>query len=230
MLINRNPVMKDRLVPFLFMTVLAVSVSAAVAQTKQSDAAQSARGVKPLDTHAGTLVQPEHPSRARGMHGTVQVRLNVDQRGEVTAALAISGPGIFYEAAEQAARKSKFAPGARGVRLAYTFDDHIREECRDRDVQVFNRKERHADNVWDLLTTTRGTQSVSLVARLSIKFLDTGEIGEVEVVAASSTGHERTLLNLAHRIAFVPACANGQRTTVTKIVDFDEYGFHLPAR
>ena len=161
------------------------------------------------------------------MRGTVQIRVNVDEKGNVTAALAITGPGIFYDAAEEAARRSKFTPGRRGLRLAYSFNDHINEKCSDRDVQIFNRQERHADNVWDLLTTTRGTRSVSLVARLTIEFMDTGEIGVVHIIGESSTGNEITVLTLARRIAFVPACANGLRTTVTRTVDFDEFGFRL---
>lgn len=214
--------MKVQLLTILLVSVLAAT---AAAQTKESDPAP-----RVPDARALNLVQPEHPARARGLRGTVQVRINIDKKGDVTAALAVSGPGIFYEAAEQAARKSKFAPrNPRSLRIAYAFDDHVQEKCSDHDIQIFNPRERHADNVWDLLTTTRGTQSIPLVAKLKIEFLDTGGIGQVDVVTASSPGFEPRLVLLAERIAFVPACTNGQRVTTTRMVDFDEYGFRLRA-
>ncbi len=201
--------------------------ASAAAQAKQPDPSP-----RTPDVQVVNLVQPEHPARARGMHGTVQVRINIDKKGEVTEALAVSGPGIFYEAAEQAARKSKFAPGSpRGLRIAYAFDDHVQEKCSDHDVRIFNPRERHALDAWDLLTSTpKGAISVSLVAKMKIEFRDTGDIGKVDIVTVSSPGYERRLLFLADRIAFVPSCANGQRVIASRMVDFDEYGFRLRAR
>jgi hypothetical protein len=219
--------LKDCLLAILLVFMFTAVIPLVVAQTDPPHPARNERDSTTLNSQAVSMVQPTHPSRARGMRGSVQVRVNIDKKGEVTAALAVAGPAIFYEAAEQAARKSKFTPGVRGLRLSYTFDDHIQERCTDRDVEIFNPQERHADNVWDLLTTTRGTQAVSLVARLTIEFLDSGEVGKVEIVAQSSPGRERTLLALAHRIAFVPACNNGRRVTITRMADFDEYGFRI---
>lgn len=65
-----------------------------------------------INGKASRLVQPPYPAAARAVHasGTVNVSINIDENGNVTSANAVSGHPLLRQAAEQAARQSKFTP------------------------------------------------------------------------------------------------------------------------
>ncbi|MGI8789046.1 MAG: TonB family protein [Pyrinomonadaceae bacterium] len=92
---------------------------------KSSDAAQTIGGsttngngtLKPLsggvlNGKATTLVKPEYPPAARAVKasGAVNVQVTIDEQGDVISASAVSGHPLLRQAAEEAARNSKFAP------------------------------------------------------------------------------------------------------------------------
>jgi TonB family protein len=62
---------------------------------------------------AATFIpEPEHPAGAAlaDAAGSVEVRVIINERGEVTSARALSGHPLLTEAAEQAARRARFSP------------------------------------------------------------------------------------------------------------------------
>ena len=61
---------------------------------------------------AVNLVKPPYPPAARAVHasGAVNVQVLIDENGNVISASAVSGHPLLKQAAEQAARASKFAP------------------------------------------------------------------------------------------------------------------------
>ena len=61
---------------------------------------------------AVNLVKPPYPPAARAVHasGQVQVQVTIDENGSVISASAVSGHPLLKQAAEQAARSSKFSP------------------------------------------------------------------------------------------------------------------------
>jgi len=63
-----------------------------------------------VNGRATDLVQPPYPPEAKAarLFGTVKVRVLIDENGTVIRACAIDGPGEFREAAEAAARQSRF--------------------------------------------------------------------------------------------------------------------------
>ena len=58
------------------------------------------------------LVKPELPATARIMKvaGAVSVQVTIDEKGDVISAVAVSGHSLLRQAAEDAAKKSKFRP------------------------------------------------------------------------------------------------------------------------
>ncbi len=56
--------------------------------------------------------RPVYPAAARGAAGTVAVEVTIDEKGKVSQARAVSGPKRLRRAAEEAARRWRFAPGA----------------------------------------------------------------------------------------------------------------------
>ncbi|MGI8469002.1 MAG: energy transducer TonB, partial [Pyrinomonadaceae bacterium] len=65
-----------------------------------------------LNGKATHLVTPPYPPAAKAVHasGAVQVQVSIDTSGNVVSASAISGHPLLKQAAEQAARQSKFSP------------------------------------------------------------------------------------------------------------------------
>lgn len=65
-----------------------------------------------LNGKATYLGRPTYPTAARavGASGAVNVRVTVDEEGNVAEAQAVSGHPTLRQAAEEAARTSKFAP------------------------------------------------------------------------------------------------------------------------
>jgi periplasmic protein TonB len=61
---------------------------------------------------AVNLVKPPYPPAARAVRaaGTVNVQVTIDENGNVISASAVSGHPLLKQAAEQAARSSKFSP------------------------------------------------------------------------------------------------------------------------
>lgn len=60
-------------------------------------------------------VQPDYPARAREARqsGAVAVEVSINERGEVVAAQAVSGPTLLRDSAVSAARRWKFKPATR---------------------------------------------------------------------------------------------------------------------
>jgi protein TonB len=60
-------------------------------------------------------VQPEYPARARAARqwGAVAVEVSINERGDVIAAQALSGPTLLRDAAVAAARRWRFKPATR---------------------------------------------------------------------------------------------------------------------
>ncbi|MGI9036745.1 MAG: energy transducer TonB [Pyrinomonadaceae bacterium] len=65
-----------------------------------------------LNGKATHLVTPPYPPAARAVHasGAVNVQVSIDTSGNVVSASAVSGHPLLRQAAEQAARQSKFSP------------------------------------------------------------------------------------------------------------------------
>ncbi len=57
-------------------------------------------------------MKPDYPAAARAnrVTGVVNVAVKFDEQGDVVSAKAVSGHPLLKEAAEQAARSSKFVP------------------------------------------------------------------------------------------------------------------------
>ena len=66
----------------------------------------------PLNNLATNLVEPQYPAAARavGASGAVNVRIEIDEEGNVTSAEAVSGHPLLRAAATNAAMLSKFKP------------------------------------------------------------------------------------------------------------------------
>lgn len=65
-----------------------------------------------LNGKAISLPAPEYPAAARAVsaNGAVNVQVTISEQGEIVSAAAVSGHPLLRQAAEQAARKAKFAP------------------------------------------------------------------------------------------------------------------------
>jgi TonB family protein len=65
-----------------------------------------------INGKASRLVTPPYPPAARAVRasGAVNVQVSIDVNGNVTSANAVSGHPLLRQAAEQAARQSKFTP------------------------------------------------------------------------------------------------------------------------
>lgn len=65
-----------------------------------------------LNGKATHLVTPPYPPAAKAVHasGAVNVQVSIDTAGNVVSASAVSGHPLLKQAAEQAARQSKFSP------------------------------------------------------------------------------------------------------------------------
>ena len=65
-----------------------------------------------LNGKASSLPAPEYPAAARAVEasGTVNVQITINEQGDIVSASAVSGHPLLRQAAEQAARKAKFAP------------------------------------------------------------------------------------------------------------------------
>jgi TonB family protein len=65
-----------------------------------------------LNSKATNLVTPQYPAAAKAVRasGTVNVQVTVDENGNVISASAVNGHPLLRQAAEQAARASKFKP------------------------------------------------------------------------------------------------------------------------
>ena len=65
-----------------------------------------------VNSKASNLVKPAYPAAARAVRasGAVNVQVKIDERGNVVSASAVSGHPLLRQAAEQAARSSKFTP------------------------------------------------------------------------------------------------------------------------
>ncbi|MCY7375538.1 MAG: energy transducer TonB [Pyrinomonadaceae bacterium] len=65
-----------------------------------------------INGKAINLVKPPYPPTARAVHaaGTVNVQVTIDEKGNVIAANAVGGHPLLRQAAENAARASKFNP------------------------------------------------------------------------------------------------------------------------
>ncbi len=71
-------------------------------------------GEETLRKAALELPEPEYPKAATmaRVQGRVEVQLGIDEKGMVINARPISGSPLLFEAAENAARKARFSPGA----------------------------------------------------------------------------------------------------------------------
>ena len=65
-----------------------------------------------VNSKARNLVTPSYPAAARAVRasGAVNVQVKIDEAGNVVSAVASSGHPLLRQAAEQAARASKFSP------------------------------------------------------------------------------------------------------------------------
>jgi TonB family protein len=65
-----------------------------------------------LNEKANSLPQPTYPDAARAVRacGTVNVRVGIDENGDVVSASAVSGHPLLRSAAVKAAREAKFSP------------------------------------------------------------------------------------------------------------------------
>jgi TonB family protein len=80
-------------------------------------------GEETLRKAALELPEPEYPKAATmaRVQGRVEVQLGIDEKGMVINARPISGSPLLFEAAENAARKARFSPGALSSEPATAF-------------------------------------------------------------------------------------------------------------
>ncbi len=95
---------------FSFASVFLFSFLAVSAQTAPTAVKQISGGV--VNGKAVTLAKPAYPAAARavGASGSVNVKVTIDEEGNVVAAEAVSGHPLLQAAAVQAAQQSKFRP------------------------------------------------------------------------------------------------------------------------
>jgi TonB family protein len=86
------------------------AIGYAVQKANGQTDSEAGKGV--LNGSALVLVKPKYPKAARAVRasGAVQVQVTLDEDGEIAAADAISGHPLLQQAAEQAAKESRFAP------------------------------------------------------------------------------------------------------------------------
>ena len=65
-----------------------------------------------LNGKASSLPAPEYPVAARAVKasGAVNIQVTINEQGDIVSATAVSGHPLLRQAAEEAARKAKFAP------------------------------------------------------------------------------------------------------------------------
>ncbi|MBA3693982.1 MAG: TonB family protein [Acidobacteria bacterium] len=65
-----------------------------------------------LNGKASSLPAPEYPAAARAVKasGAVNIQVTINEQGDIVSATAVSGHPLLRQAAEEAARKAKFAP------------------------------------------------------------------------------------------------------------------------
>lgn len=95
---------------FLFVSIFLFSFLIVPAQTAPTGVKQISAGV--LNGKAVTLAKPAYPAAARavGAQGAVNVKVMIDEEGNVVSAEAVSGHPLLQQAAVQAAQQSKFQP------------------------------------------------------------------------------------------------------------------------
>ena len=95
---------------FLFVSIFLFSFLTVPAQTAPTGVKQISAGV--LNGKAATLTKPAYPAAARavGAQGAVNVKVMIDEEGNVVSAEAVSGHPLLQQAAVQAAQQSKFHP------------------------------------------------------------------------------------------------------------------------
>ena len=100
--------MKKHLI--LFSSIFLFSFLNISAQTAPIAVKQISGGV--LNGKAVTLVKPPYPAAARAVYaqGAVNVKVTIDEEGNVIAAEAVSGHPLLQQASVQAAQQSKFKP------------------------------------------------------------------------------------------------------------------------
>lgn len=93
----------------LTFSILCFGLSTVSAQTEKPLKSISG-GV--LNNKASSLPLPAYPSAARavGVRGTVNVKVEIDEQGNIVSATAVSGHPLLRQAAEQAATEAKFNP------------------------------------------------------------------------------------------------------------------------
>lgn len=99
--------MKRFVFSFTFIFILSFCVSA---QENNSKPKSVIAGV--VNSKAISLPKPEYPQAAReaNAQGSVNVKVTIDEEGDVIAANAVSGHPLLRSAAEVAARQAKFTP------------------------------------------------------------------------------------------------------------------------
>jgi TonB family protein len=86
--------------------------------TTMSSAATNTKGTPKkisggvLNGKASSLPAPEYPAAARAVKvsGAVNIQVTINEQGDIVSATAVSGHPLLRQAAEEAARKAKFAP------------------------------------------------------------------------------------------------------------------------
>jgi protein TonB len=78
-----------------------------------------------LNAKAVNLPKPAYPAAAKAVKagGSVNVQVEVDEKGNVTTAKAVSGHPLLRAAAEQAAKQAKFKPSSEKLKgvIVYNF-------------------------------------------------------------------------------------------------------------
>jgi len=93
---------------YILILVLSFGLSNASAQTPKPKTING--GV--INGKAESLPKPEYPAAAAAVKasGEVKVQVTIDEQGDIISASAVSGHPLLRQAAEQAARLSKFKP------------------------------------------------------------------------------------------------------------------------
>jgi len=98
----------------LIISIFSLGFSIAQAQPAQKNVPQEARIINGgvINGKALELPKPEYPAAARAVRadGAVNVKVVIDEAGNVVSASAVSGHPLLRQAAEQSARQARFNP------------------------------------------------------------------------------------------------------------------------
>jgi TonB family protein len=225
----------------LALPVKQTSLALPVKQTQDEKSITVSAGI--LNNKVVNLVKPIYPAAAKAVNasGTVNVEIVIDEKGNVISAEAVSGHPLLKITSVNAARESQFAPTllegkpvkVTGV-LSYSFSSAT-DEPTETNVDSDNIKggaEEGEINPLRILskpipqyTEQARKNGISGSVKLRVTFLASGSIGDISPVNSLPDGLTEIAIEAAKGIKFEPATKNGERLTVTRLLEYSFTNF-----